>query len=675
MQSREFLRAILDTVAQPVWVVDHEGLIRFANPAAVAALGYDDASELEGRPSHQTIHYKHPDGSAFPVEECPMLRPRLHGVTIHSEEDWFVRRDGSMFPVEYWSGPIEMPGGRGAVVAFTDIEDRLRTAELDALRRVATLVARGASPADVFATVAKEVANSLDVPLISIVRLEPDDAATHVGVWGAENPFPVGQRWTLDAHGCAGLVARSGRSARVEYENVPGEIAATLVREAGIRAAVGVPVVVDGRVWGVMMALSTDAAPQPADAEERLAGFTELVATAIANTQARDELRLLADEQAALRRAATLVARRAKPAVLFDAVCEETGRLLDATTVNLAHFTPDGLNHTIAGWSLRGVHVPAGTRLPLGEHTINGLVHRTGAPGRFDSYEDAPGPLAARLRALGIRSEVGAPVVVDGEVWGALIAGTDEPDPLPPGTELRLASFAELIGTAVSNATARAALIASRARSVVAADSARRQLARDLHDGAQQELVNVVINLQLAQQTWSDDPSYARELVDRAGDQAQHGVDSLRELVAGIHPEILTSRGLAAAIESLTERLPLPVNTDDLTDGRVAEEIEAGIYFFVAEALTNVVKHARARSARVRLHANASELTVEIGDDGVGGARVDVGGTGLTGLVDRIGALDGKLRIDSRPGHGTTLHAVVPLAGTSHSSAPADPSK
>jgi len=662
MTDDAFLRSILDTVAQPVWVVDHDGRIRFANPEAVRALGYDDVAELSGKPSHETIHYKHPDGSPFPVNDCPMLRPRLDGEAIHEDEDWFVRRDGSMFPVEYWSAPLEMPDGRGAVVAFTDLEDRRRTAQTSALRRVATLVAQGAAPADVFAVVAKEVAHSLGFALISIVRLEPEGIATQVGVWGEQNPFPVGTSWRLDAHGVSGQVARTGRPARVDYADVPGEIAATLARDAGIRWAVGVPIVLDGGVWGVMMALSTGPTPQPETTEARLAGFTELVATALANTHARDELRRLADEQSALRCVATLVARGAASREVFDAVCEETGRLIDATSVNLAHFTSDGINLTMAGWSLHGTHVPPGTQLPLDGFAINELVARKRAPGRVDTYEGVPERLAARLRELGIKSEVGAPVVVDGHVWGALIAGTDEPDPLPVGAEYRVASFAELIATAVSNATARAELMASRARTVAAADAARRRLARDLHDGAQQDLVNVVIDLQLAQQAWDDDIARARALVDRATEQSQVGVDGLRELAAGIHPEILTSRGLAAAIEGLVERLPMPVDTHELAEGRVAQEIEASVYFLVSEALTNVIKHAKAQSARVRLAIDPDVLTVEVSDDGVGGAHADPGGSGLTGLSDRIGALDGTLSVDSRAGSGTTLRAVVPLA-------------
>ena len=122
--AEDFLGAVLRTIAQPVWVVDPEGLIRFANPAAIAALGYDIADDLIGRNSHETIHYRHPDGTPYPASECPMLLPRTSGATVARDLDWFFRRDGSMFPVSYASVPIEMSHGRGAVVAFNDIESR-----------------------------------------------------------------------------------------------------------------------------------------------------------------------------------------------------------------------------------------------------------------------------------------------------------------------------------------------------------------------------------------------------------------------------------------------------------------------------------------------------------------------------------------------------------------------
>jgi len=287
-----------------------------------------------------------------------------------------------------------------------------------------------------------------------------------------------------------------------------------------------------------------------------------------------------------------------------------------------------------------------------------GLGH---APARVDSYEGRSGRLAARLRGLGIKSEVGAPVVVDGEVWGALIAGTDQAEPLPPGTEKRVASFAELIGTAVSNATARTELIASHTRMITASDAARRRVTRDLHDGAQQQLVSTIINLQLALQNWSSAPERARQSVERALSDASSGIDGLREIAAGIHPAILTLRGLAAALEALADRLPLPVRLD-ATHRRLPEPIEASVYFFCSEALTNVVKHAKASSAWVRVAVEEDRCTIEVGDDGIGGAEARLETSGLIGLRDRIGALKGGMHISSPVSSGTTLRAWIPVS-------------
>ncbi len=373
-----------------------------------------------------------------------------------------------------------------------------------------------------------------------------------------------------------------------------------------------------------------------------------------------DDQQFLLAEQAALRRVATLVARGAASEAVFDAVCEEVGRLIGASITNLAHFSPQGTNVTMAGWSTRGNHLPTGTVLPLAGTNINVIVHDTRAPARVDSYEDAPGPLAAALRALGIRSEVGAPVLVDDAVWGALIAASDSTQPLPTGTELRVASFAELIATAVANATARAELMASRARIVTAADDARRRLARDLHDGAQQRLVSAVISLQLASHSLDkDDPASTRRLVHDALAHASDGLSELRELAAGVHPSILTNRGLQAAIEALAQRNITPVSVD-VPDDRYPAHTEATAYFVVAEALTNATKHAQATQIAVSARIAGGALVVDIHDDGIGGADSD--GSGLRGLRDRVEALAGSLTITSSPGLGTQLCATLPLA-------------
>jgi signal transduction histidine kinase len=538
--------------------------------------------------------------------------------------------------------------------------------EQAALRRVATLVARGASPERVFAAVAREVAEQLALPLVEMSRYRADGTAEVIGAAG-EHPFQPGTSWPLDGPSLTATVHRTGRPARIDdYGGITGTVGAA-ARASGVHAGVGAPIVVDGELWGVIAA-GGDAGVALADhAQDHLAAFTELVATAIANTQAREQLRLLADEQAALRRLATLVAQGAEPVRVFDAVCEETGRLLGATTVNLAHFSPDGFNVTMSGWSLRDVHVPRGTRAPLEGETINKLVQRTGAPGRVDCYDRAAGDLAALLRRLGIRSEVGAPVVVDGRVWGALIAGTDEPDPLPPATEDRLASFAELIATAVSNATSREELLASRTRIVEAADQQRRRVVRDLHDGAQQSLVHAVIDLQRALGR-EDVPPEIATLVAGGLEHARAAIEELRELARGIHPAILTHHGLAAAIDALAQRAPLPVDVA-VPETRFPASVESAAYFVVAEALTNVAKYSRATTALVSAEPGDGRLVLTIADDGVGGAEYRPGG-GLTGLDDRMAALGGALAVVSPAGGGTAVRATIPLDGPGPATAP-----
>jgi PAS domain S-box-containing protein len=978
MRGRQQERdAILASVSQPIYVATPDGVITFANAAAVRALGFDDPSELAGQNGHWLVHYKHPDGSTYPIEECPLSRARETGESLSVDEDWWVRRDGSMVAVSYTAAPIQTSAGYGLAIAFSDVgerraaeqarrewevadaqaaelaasEERQRAvldsaldcvisidgrgrityfnaaaertfgcrsgevigrelaevivppsvreehrrgvarhlatgeqrvigrrielnamrsdrsefpveltvtrvslrgepiftgylrditerrqaeAELDvarrrlqvfaeeqaalrrvatlvaqgappgdvfaavaaevaqllgialvvmsryeldasvtvigswserphpfqtgtrwplegptvsarvretgrpmrverytdvegaiaeavrgsdmraaagapivvagevwgviavaprdaelpelveerlagftelvgtaigntqareelrrlaeeqaALRRVATLVAHGAAPADVFAAVAAEVAVVLDLPLVEMCRYEPDGTATVIGAVG-DHPFQTGTNWTLDGPSLAAQVKRTGRPARVDdYADVAGSIG-DAARAEGVHAGVGAPIVVDGNVWGVMSAGGGTRVPVPPGAEARLSQFTELVATAISNSQAREDLQRLADEQAALRRLATLVAEGAEPRVVFDAVAEETGRLLGSTTVNLAHFTPDAINVTISGWSLRGVHVPPGERLPIDGDSINAIVLRTARPGRCDTYEGAAGRLAAHLRRLGIRSEVGAPVVVEGHVWGALIAGTDEPEPLPPGTEYRLAEFAELIATAVANATARSELVVSRARIVQAADEQRRRVVRDLHDGAQQRLVHAVITLQLAAGR-SDAPPE----VDSALEHTRAAIEELRELAHGIHPALLTSRGLAAAIEALAQRAPIPVRVD-IAEERYPTPVESAAYFVAAEALTNVAKYADASAATVTATRQRERLVLAVADDGVGGAA-PAAGSGLAGLADRVAALAGTLVVESPPGAGTRVRAEIPL--------------
>jgi signal transduction histidine kinase len=539
------------------------------------------------------------------------------------------------------------------------MREAMLAAEQDALRRVAGLVAGGAPPEQVFAAVAEEVATVLRVDVVELSRFDGGDAMTVVGAWtGRPHPFIPGTRWPLDGPTLSTRLRETGKPLRIDdYSGLGGTIAAA-VRDAGIRSAAGAPIVVDGEVWGVMATASPGDEPLPEGIEERLADFTALVATAISTTQARADLRRLADQEAALRRLATLVAEGADAERVFDAVCEETGRLLRAHSVNLARFTDEDDSLTVAGWSLHDVHVPAGTRLPLDPGTIDALVRDTAAPGRVDSYDGVGGALAEVLRQRGVRSEVGAPVVVDGGVWGALIAGTDGPEPLPAGTEHDVARFGELVATAIANTAARAELLASRARIVAAADEQRRRVVRDLHDGAQQRLVRAVMTLQQAR-AQPDVPPALQPLLDEGLHHARAAVGELRELAHGIHPAILTHHGLAAAVDGLAERAPLPVEVD-IPDDRFPPAIESAAYFVAAEGLTNVAKYARAAGARVAATRDGGGLVLTVEDDGDGGAA-PAPGSGLTGLRDRVTALAGTLSIDSPPGGGTRLRAAFPL--------------
>jgi signal transduction histidine kinase len=250
--------------------------------------------------------------------------------------------------------------------------------------------------------------------------------------------------------------------------------------------------------------------------------------------------------------------------------------------------------------------------------------------------------------------------VVDGRLWGVVVAAQDVAEPLPAGTESRIGKFTELIATAISNVQAQSELAASRARVVASADEERRRVVRDLHDGAQQRMVHTIVTLKLAHHALQAGEEGASELAAEALDQAERANVELRELAYGILPSVLTRGGLRAGVESLASRMQLPVELD-VPVGRLPPAVEATAYFVVAEALTNVAKHASAQSAAITARVETGTLRVDVRDDGVGGARPD--GSGLTGLADRLAVLDGRLRVDSPTGGGTLVAAAIPLPG------------
>ncbi len=536
--------------------------------------------------------------------------------------------------------------------------------EQAALRRVATLVARGAMPEEVFSAVTEEVGRLLSVEYAGLGRYEPDRTMTIVAGSGRRGEdIPVGRRFDLGGKNVNTLVFETGRPARVDsYADASGPLGVT-AREYRAGSGVGAPVIVEGRLWGVMAAYSSPEEPLPSDTEARLASFTELLATAIANAESRAWLSRLAGEQAALRRVATLVARGVPPAELFAAVTEEVGRLLGAHLAGMARYESDDTLTVLATWATEGEQHPlVPGPWPLEGGDLASMVFRTGRPVRIDDYHGVPGRIAAFVRErLGISSSVASPIVVEGRLWGVLFLHSKQSrQPLSRDTESRLTGFTELVATAIANTESRAALAASRARIVAAADETRRRIERDLHDGIQQQLVSLMLELRMAAATESDRAGELQAQLARTAQGLAGVVEELREISRGIHPAVLSSGGLGPALRALARRSAVPVELD-LHAGRLPEHVEVAAYYAVSEALANAAKHARASVVQVELHAHDTMVRVALRDDGVGGAD-GARGSGRVGLRDRVEALGGTLKVTSPAGGGTTLLIEIPTA-------------
>jgi PAS domain S-box-containing protein len=376
--------------------------------------------------------------------------------------------------------------------------------------------------------------------------------------------------------------------------------------------------------------------------------------------QSEAELRSLLAEQAALRRVATLVAGEGEHAEVVAAVAEEVGKLLAAEAAGVVRYEPGGRATVVGTWSQSGVPpLPVGAEMELEAGLAVGQVYGTGKPGRGTGFEGAEGSLAERLNELGYRSSLAAPIHVEGSLWGALAVADVREEPLAEGSERRLARFAELVAQALANADAREQLAASRARLVEASDAERRRLERDLHDGAQQRLQALSLKIRLAQARLAEDPDEAEGLLDTAMDELSAAHAELRELARGIHPAAVSERGLAAALQGVIQRAPLPVELAAVPDERLPQSIEVAAYYVVSEALVNVARYAEASSATVAVSRSGDRAIVEVADDGIGGADI-ARGSGLRGLADRIGALGGELVVDSPRGAGTTVRAAIP---------------
>ena len=384
------------------------------------------------------------------------------------------------------------------------------------------------------------------------------------------------------------------------------------------------------------------------------------------------EVQRVAEEQAALRRVATLVARAAPPEEIFAAVTAEVGRVLSADVTVLSRYDADDTATIVDGWSSTDGTVPApvGSRFPLGGQNVHTVVFQTRRSARVDRAE-ASGSATEVFRMLRIRSALGAPIIVEGQLWGVMIVLSTREESLPADTEARLAGFTELVATALANAEAQAALTASRARIVAAADTARRRIERDLHDGAQQQLVTLALQLRAAQAAM---PSQAGDLaaqLDGVADGLTDVLDELREIARGLHPAALAEGGLRPALKTLARRSAVPVRLDVDVDERLPEPIETAAYYVVAEALTNTAKHAAATVVDVQVAAGGGVLRVRVRDDGRGGADL-TGGSGLVGLTDRVEALGGHITLRSPTGAGTTVEIELPLADPSRPGQPRD---
>jgi signal transduction histidine kinase len=376
----------------------------------------------------------------------------------------------------------------------------------------------------------------------------------------------------------------------------------------------------------------------------------------------RDELTRLLEEQAALRRVATLVARGISPAEIFAAVAEEIRQLLDAGNAGIARFEPGGTSVVVVGSV--GEHLeklPVGARVQLRDHYPPAQVWRTGRPARVDEdvWSSVSDPVADGLRELGIRSVVASPIIVEGRLWGVVTVLTRS-EPFPSDTADRMANFTELVATAVGNAESRAELAASRTRIVAAADETRRRIERDLHDGTQQRLVSLGLELRLAQSTVPPALPALETEIGRVADELNEVVEDLRETARGIHPAILSEGGLGPALRTLARRAAIAVELDVAAIARLPEPTEVAAYYVVSEALTNATRHARASVVRVAVEERDDSLHLAIRDDGVGGA--DPGrGSGLIGLRDRAEALGGSIEVDSPAGGGTLVLVRLPL--------------
>ncbi len=568
------------------------------------------------------------------------------------------------------AGEVLPPGCETRLADFTQLmataisnvqaHDELRSlAESQgALRRVATLVAQGAEPKAVFAAVAVETSRILGVGAVSVISYDTDtEMFTKIfGTHGQRAAVPDGGRWGLADCPEGALVLRTGGPVRIDdWSQIPGPVAARH-REQGFGQCVAAPVLVDGEIWGHLAAFGEADEILPPRSETRLADFTSLMASALSNAQARDELRGLAEQQgAALRRVATLVAQQAPLSTIFNAVAGEASRALQVPRVDVGRCHEDG-SITLLGSTGGSVPREAHAFSKCGEHVAR-KVMESGRAARIDDWATLPAPDADAARAEGFRSVVGAPITVEGSLWGVIVVLAGEV--LRDDTETRLTDFTHLVASSISNVHARNNLIASRARIVTASDETQRRIERNLHDGIQQRIVALGLNLR-ALRTGSALPDEARAGLDELARDLEGVAEEIRAFSQGLHPALLSRSGLGPSLRALARRSPVAVDLDVAGVPRFPEPIETAVYYVVSEALANAAKHSQATEVCVTVASDAAAVRATVADDGAGGAKPGRG-SGLIGLVDRVEALGGRFTLESPAGRGTTISIELPL--------------
>jgi signal transduction histidine kinase len=373
-----------------------------------------------------------------------------------------------------------------------------------------------------------------------------------------------------------------------------------------------------------------------------------------------DELYEIEKEQAALRRVTMLVMHGASPADVFTAVAGEMGLAMEADYTLMCRYRPDNTMAVVASWEHTGENhlPPVGSTWSLDQESAGALVARTGRPARM-FYDDCTTGIGRWAKTHGCRSGMGCPIMVEGRLWGVVTILFRTPGPQPPGAEKRMLEFIELAGAAIANAESRSELAASRARVIAAADATRRRIERDLHDGIQQSLIVCELRLRTAEADLPPGCEELRRQLALVAEGLADAVHELREIARGLHPTILSARGIGYALKALARRSAIPVELHLPENPALPEAVEAAVYYVVSEALTNAAKHADASLVRVDLDVGSEATRVTVRDDGAGGA--DLGrGSGLIGLRDRIEALDGRIEVVSPAGDGTSLSVEIP---------------